>query len=124
MALEHINITPTDPHGFIERLIQIFDWKIRWHGEAIHGGESFHVGDENSYLAIYVPPSDTEIDDPIRFKPVRLNHIGITVDDLDGTEEKVKALGITTRSHADYEPGRRFYYDDPSGIEIEVVSYA
>ena len=25
--------------------------------------------------------------------------------------------------HQDYEPGRRFYFDDPSGFEVEVVSY-
>lgn len=124
MALEHINITPNDPEGFIKRLMDIFDWNIRWRGAAIHGGESLHVGDNESYIAIYIPPKSTEIDDPVRFKPVRLNYIGITVDDLEAAEARVKAAGLRPKQHADYEPGRRFYYDDPSGIEIEVVSYA
>jgi hypothetical protein len=26
-------------------------------------------------------------------------------------------------AHADYAPGRRFYFLDPDGIEYEVVSY-
>jgi hypothetical protein len=36
----------------------------------------------------------------------------------------VKAAGYTPFNHGDYEPGRRFYFDGPDNIEIEVVSYA
>ncbi len=124
MPLEHINITSSDPEGFTDRICAIFDWKVRWRGESIHGGETIHVGDDMSYLAVYIPPKSTDTDDPKRFQPARINHIGIVVDDLDATEEKVKALGIHPHEHADYEPGRRFYFYDPSGVEIEVVSYA
>lgn len=53
-----------------------------------------------------------------------LNHIGVAVDDLDAAEERVKAAGLTPTSHADYEPGRRFYFRDEDGIEYEVVSYS
>jgi catechol 2,3-dioxygenase-like lactoylglutathione lyase family enzyme len=52
-----------------------------------------------------------------------LNHIGVQVDDLDATEARVIAAGLLPFSHADYEPGRRFYFLDPDGIEYEVVSY-
>ena len=52
-----------------------------------------------------------------------LNHIGVVVEDLDATEARVKAEGYATHSHADYEPGRRFYFDGPAGIEFEVVAY-
>ncbi|MEC7669548.1 MAG: VOC family protein, partial [Pseudomonadota bacterium] len=31
---------------------------------------------------------------------------------------------LIPHNHADYEPGKRFYFDTPDGIEIEVVSYA
>ena len=34
------------------------------------------------------------------------------------------ADGLTPFSHGDYEPGRRFYFLDPDGVEYEVVSYA
>lgn len=46
------------------------------------------------------------------------------VDDLDATEKKVAAAGFEPHSHADYEPGRHFYFHDDDGIEFEVVSYA
>ena len=45
------------------------------------------------------------------------------VDDLDAVEAKVKAMGYEPCNHADYDPGRRFYFDDEDGIEFEVVSY-
>ncbi len=52
-----------------------------------------------------------------------LNHIGVVVDELDATEARVIAAGLRPFGHADYEPGRRFYFLDPDGIEFEVVSY-
>jgi hypothetical protein len=45
------------------------------------------------------------------------------VDDLAETEARVVAAGLETFSHGDYEPGRRFYFFDPDGIEYEIVSY-
>ena len=53
-----------------------------------------------------------------------LNHLAVVVEDLDATEARVRAEGIETHSHADYEPGRRFYFRDGDGVEYEVVSYA
>ena len=53
-----------------------------------------------------------------------LNHIGVEVDDLDAPEARVIAAGLRPFSHADYEPGRRFYFLDPGGVEYEVVRYA
>ena len=35
----------------------------------------------------------------------------------------VKDAGFEPHSHGDYEPGKRFYFDDENGIEFEVVSY-
>jgi catechol 2,3-dioxygenase-like lactoylglutathione lyase family enzyme len=52
-----------------------------------------------------------------------LNHIAVVVDDIDAMEARVRDAGFTPGSHADYEPGRRFYFDDHDGIEYEVVSY-
>jgi catechol 2,3-dioxygenase-like lactoylglutathione lyase family enzyme len=62
---------------------------------------------------------------PDRYRtPGGLNHIGVVVEDLDAIEAKVKEAGFHPHNHADYEPGRRFYFDGPDDIEIEVVSYA
>jgi len=43
--------------------------------------------------------------------------------DLDATDARGRAEGLTPFSHGNYEPGRRFYFFDPDGIEYEVVSY-
>lgn len=53
-----------------------------------------------------------------------LNHVGVEVDDLEAVEQKVVELGLVPFAHGDYEPGRRFYFLDPDGIEFEVVSYS
>ena len=53
----------------------------------------------------------------------QMNHIGVLVNNLDGTEEKVKSAGFTPVSYADYEPGRWFYFYDDAGVEFEVISY-
>jgi len=47
----------------------------------------------------------------------------VEVEDIGAVEAKVIAAGLTPYSHDDYAPGRRFYFNDPDGIEYEVVSY-
>ena len=49
--------------------------------------------------------------------------VGLVVDDLDAAKAVVKAAGLEPFNHADYEPGRRFYFFDWDGIEFEIVSY-
>ena len=122
--LEHANFSVSDPRRTAEMLCNLFDWRIRWSGDAIHGGTTFHVGGDDSYVAVYAqngmrqaPPND--------YKTVgTLNHIGVVVEDLDAVEDKVLVAGYTPEKHADYEPGRRFYFHDHDGIEFEVVSYS
>ena len=122
-TLEHVNFTVADATATAKWLCDIFGWKIRWQGPAINGGLSIHVGTDDDYLAIYTPKSARPRAGNDRDGVGNLNHVGIVVDDLDAVEAKIKALGYPTHSHADYEPGRRFYFDDENGIEFEVVSY-
>ena len=124
MKLEHVNFTVPDPKATAEILCRIFDWHIRWQGEAISGGYSVHVGDKDSYLALYRPPVELG-DAPDNYTTARgLNHIGVLVEDLDRVEQRVRDAGYEPTNHGDYEPGRRFYFDGPDGVEYEVVSYA
>lgn len=124
-TLEHINFTVPDPEKTAAWLCDLFGWHIRWSGEAKNAGHTVHVGSDTSYLAIYSGPQKDPQASPISsYNQIGgFNHVGITVDDLDATEAKVKALGFKPKSHADYEPGRRFYFDDDDGIEYEIVSY-
>lgn len=125
--LEHANITVENPDATAERLRALFGWEVRWRGvpgEGIHGGYTLHVGETDSYLAVYAkgPGAARGVDTYATLGG--LNHVGVVVDDLDAVEKRVIAMGYTPHSHGDYEPGRRFYFDDADGIEFEVVSYA
>ncbi len=126
--LEHVNITVADPKKTAAMLSELFGWHTRWEGSAMNGaGYTVHVGDDDSYVAVY-SGSDPEQTIPKADASYQmrggLNHLGVVVDDLDAVEARVKSMGLQTHSHADYEPGRRFYFHDHDGVEIEVVSYA
>lgn len=122
--LEHVNVTVTDPRATARWLARVFGWKTRWEGAAKNNGYTVHVGEDATYVALYNPAAAT--DDPGTSYTTRggLNHWAVVVDDLAATEARVRAEGFTPHSHADYEPGQRFYFHDGDGIEIEVVSYA
>ena len=122
--LEHTNFTVTDPDATAKWMCKIFDWQVRWEGESSMGGKSVHVGTEHTYLALYAPERPKKGGESSYLTIGGLNHIAVTVDDLDATEAAILAHGFETGMHADYEPGRRFYFHDTDGIEFEVVSYS
>lgn len=120
--LEHVNITVRDCEASARLLQDLFGWHVRWQGPAMNNGHTFHVGTKSSYVALYSLPTAAQAQ--ARFdKGVPLNHLGVTVDDLDATEARVIAAGLQPFNHSDYPPGRRFYFFDNNGIEFEVVSY-
>ncbi len=122
--LEHVNFTAPDPDAVAEELVALFGWHVRWAGAAIGNGRSVHVGTDDRYLAIYSGANPEEPAQSSYATRGGLNHIAVVVKDLDAVEAHVRDRGYTPRSHADYEPGRRFYFDGPAGVEFEVVSYA
>ncbi len=121
--LEHVNLTVRDPLGTASLLVDLFGWHIRWQGEAIHKGFTVHVGGENTYVALYTHENQSVNTTDSYYRRLGLNHLGIVVDDLDATEKKIADAGFAPHLHADYEPGRRFYFEDEDGLEIEVISY-
>ncbi|MGI9350787.1 MAG: VOC family protein [Rhizobiaceae bacterium] len=124
-VVEHVNMTVSDPKKTADMLCRIFNWKIRWHGTAMNGeGVTYHVGSENSYIAVYSGKTKNMPTDVNYDTLGGLNHIGVVVDDIEATEKNVIEAGFTPGSHADYEPGKRFYFHDHDNIEFEVVSYS
>ena len=123
LRIEHVNITVTDPDRAARLMGDVFGWEIRWQGPAMNGGRTIHVGSKDHYLALYAPPPSVAGERKYP-KSRPLNHIGVEVDDLDATEARVIAAGLQPTHHGNYNPGRRFYFDDPDGIEYEVISYA
>ncbi len=117
--IEHVNLTVTDIERSARFFSDLLGWHQRWRGEAMNGGETIHVGEDVTYLALY-----TDREDHAGQKKGRpMNHVGLLVDDLDAAESVVKAAGLEPWGHDDYDPGRRFYFFDWDGIEFEVVSY-
>jgi catechol 2,3-dioxygenase-like lactoylglutathione lyase family enzyme len=121
--LEHTNYSVSDPQKTADMLCKLFGWHIRWSGASIDNGHTVHVGGDDSYLAVYAQAKMRNAV-PNDYKTVGvMNHVGIAVEDLDAVEARVVAAGLEPINHADYEPGRRFYFHDHDGIEYEVVSY-
>lgn len=121
--LEHVNVTVSNPERTAAVLCDLFGWHVRWEGESLMGGRTVHVGRDNAYLALYTPDKTTKRNGSSYTRHGGLNHIGVVVDDLDETEQRVLAAGYETFNHGDYEPGRRFYFNDHDNIEFEVVHY-
>ena len=122
-VLEHVNVTVSDPDRTARLLCDLFGWCIRWQGKSIHNGHTIHVGENNSYIALYRGPGEQTEPVSSHLSCCGLNHIAIVVKDLDATEARVKAAGFTPFNHADYEPGRRFYFADHDQVEYEIVCY-
>ena len=122
-SLEHTNFTVREPQKTAAWMHDVFGWETRWEGPAIAGGYTVHVGNAQTYLALYAPANPKPAGESSYDTIGGLNHVGVLVDDLDATETKVRAAGFEPHNHADYEPGRRFYFDDDNGIEFEVVQY-
>jgi len=118
--LEHANITVSDPERSSTLLQALCGWHERWRGPSQLGGWTIHVGNDRDYLALY-----TRDEGPVGpfAKGAPLNHVGLVVDDLVEAERLVVEAGLVPFNHADYEPGRRFYFFDWDHIEFEIVSY-
>ena len=121
--IEHVNVTVSDPERAARLMEALFGWRVRWQGPARDGGRTIHVGTADHYVALYTGHGVTYGAETFA-KGRPLNHIGVEVDDLDAVEARVTAAGLVPFNHGDYEPGRRFYFFDPDGIEYEIVSYA
>ena len=120
--IEHVNLSVRNPERTAAMLGAVFGWHIRWQGKAASGGDTIHVGTNTHYIALYAD-ENTRTHAEAYQKGVPLNHIGVQVKDIVATDAKVRAEGLITFNHDDYEPGRRFYFFDSDGIEYEVVSY-
>ena len=121
--LEHLNVTVSDPKHTASWIERVFDWRIRWEGPGMETGYTVHIGSDETYIALFTYPETPEAPSESHRTKGGLNHWAVVVEDIDETERRVKAEGFTPVNHADYEPGRRFYFHDQDGLEIEVVQY-
>ena len=121
MYLEHVNMTVADVDRSADFYRDLLGLKVRWRGQTADGREAAHVGDDRSYIALFQaqqhekPANDYHV--------VGLNHFGYVVDDLAAAKSRLESCGIEPHSEQDYEPGKRLYFFDPDGIEVELVEY-
>ena len=92
-------------------------------GLPIDRGRTVHVGTDTAYVAVYTNPQTSAQVPNSYTQCAGLNHIGVVVKDLDEAEQRILSAGYKTFNHGDYEPGRRFYFNDHDNVEYEVVCY-
>ena len=118
--IEHVNLTVSNLDRSIAFFEKLCGWRLRLRDDHGVRGEFAHVGDDDTYLALWADGGDYAGQQKGR----PLNHVGIAVADLDAAESVVFDAGLIPFGHGKYEPGpRTFYFFDWDGIEFEVVSY-
>ena len=121
MILEHVNLTVSDLQRSIDFYCRLLDLQVRWRAEPTAEDQQAHVGNERMYLALFQAPEPGRAD--VDYDRVGINHFGFVVDDLDQYRRRLADLQVTPHYEPEYEPGRRLYFYDPDGIEVELVEY-
>ena len=122
MFIEHVNITVSDLQKSIDFYSDLFGFQLRWRSPPDDIEQpAAHVGDERSYIAMFEAPRSGRAD--ADYDRVGLNHFGLVVEDLARYRTRLGELGVEPHLERDYEPGRRLYFYDPDGIEVELVEY-
>ena len=111
----------------IDFYAKLFGWSVRWRGLVCieeRSAQAAHIGDDETYLSLFEAIEGAPTC-PVRssYAPPGVNHIGFDVEDLDAVLERLASLEIELHLTGDYDPGRRAYFYDPDGIEIEIVEY-
>ena len=119
MYLEHVNLTVSDLDRSVAFYCELLDLRVRWEGWIDENQRGAHVGDDRHYLALF----EATVDGAVERDSLRpgLNHFGCVVDDLDEARHRLGRFGIRAHHEAEYEPGRRLYFLDPDGHEVELI---
>ena len=123
MFLEHVNLTVSDLKRSIDLYSDLLGMRVRWQGTTTNGSPAAHVGDDHCYLALFQSSPELADRPAVDYSAVGLNHFGFVVDDLDAARARLADHGLSAHQEQDYEPGRRLYFFDPDGIEVELVQY-
>lgn len=121
MRIEHINMTVSDVAASADFYRQVFGFKTRWEGVTGSGLRAVHMGTDDSYLSLFEAARPGSA--PAGYGTVGFNHLGFVVEDLDALRETLAQMDVAVQVPEDYDPGRRLYFFDPDGMEIELVEY-
>lgn len=121
MRIEHANITVNNVKASTDFYLRLMGGKVRWEGTNSNGRRAVHIGDDRTYLSLFEAAETSPA--PVGYGTTGFNHLGFEVDDLASYREILTNMGVEIKGEEDYEPGRRLYFYDPDGIEIELVEY-
>jgi catechol 2,3-dioxygenase-like lactoylglutathione lyase family enzyme len=116
-----VNLTVSDLDQSIAFYSDLLDFHVRWKGPIDGDRLGAHVGDDSCYLALFQATEPGAVDH--NYLAPGANHFGFVVDDLADARARLDRLGASVHLEADYEPGRRIYFFDPDGYEVELVQY-
>jgi len=120
-TLEHVYLSVVNLDRTLAFYRRLFpDWVIRWEGSS-DDGRWVHFGPagdgQPGYLSLAEHPGAGAIEPYTR---VGAQHVGFAHADVDGLIARL-APGIAPTDYVDDGKYRRAYFDDPDGIELEVV---
>ena len=121
MCIGHVNRAVANVERSAVFYGDLLGLRVRWKGTTSDGTPAAHVGDDRSYLALFQAHEPGRA--PSDYTVVGLNHFGYVVESLDAVKRRLANLGVEPHSEQDYEPGKRLYFLDPDGIEVELVEY-
>ena len=121
MRIEHVNMTVSNVAASADFYRQVFGFETRWEGLTGSGLRAIHLGTDDSYLSLFEARGPGSA--PADYGSVGFNHLGFVVEDLDAYRGTLDRMGVAVQVPEDYDPGRRLYFFDPDGIEIELVEY-
>ncbi len=122
MFLDHVNISVKDLEGAIGFYQDLFGWQVRWRGSSTNGKPAAHIGDSEQYIGLIQVEDHDELH--ADYSRPGLNHFGVVVNSLEEARQKLARHGIEPHNEPHYEPGRRFYFLDNDGVEVELIEHA
>ena len=124
--LEHANITVQDVDAAIAFLLCVDPDFTILHDSGTGGDHRWvHLGTTHGYFALETPHDpQASPEHRRRYHDFGVNHIGLVVDDVDAVAQRLQAADYPETYVADPHPTRiRRYFQDPSGMEWELVQY-
>jgi catechol 2,3-dioxygenase-like lactoylglutathione lyase family enzyme len=116
--IEHANISVSDIDKAVRFITTALpEFYIRG-GDKSGRGEWIHVGTDETYISFAHRPDTTP------GQGLRVNHIGIVVDDIDGVISRLESAGYKQNyTPEESQWRRRYYFGDDDGLQWEFIEY-